>query len=127
LSYEIGETEFVTEDGAHVMSLWKEADPVGELVATQVVWVLRKQPLGWRISGMATPVMEGQLPLLFNFEDPEDMLQKKDLIETQMAESAAAETTAETTATPIVTEAGPAQEFPHVAAPPTVPADPTLR
>jgi hypothetical protein len=34
---------------------------------------------------MATPVVEGELPLLFNFEEPEDMLQKKAFVEQQLA------------------------------------------
>jgi hypothetical protein len=34
---------------------------------------------------MATPVVEGELPLLFNFEEPEDMLQKKEFVEKQLA------------------------------------------
>jgi hypothetical protein len=90
LEYAIGETDYVTEqlDGAHVMSLWSEPDGNGSLVSTQVVWVLRKQANGWKISGMATPVAEGQLPLLFNFENPEDMLQKKSYVESQMAATA---------------------------------------
>ena len=87
LKYTIGETDFVTDelDGAHVMSLWSEPGPDGTLFSTQVVWVLRRQQNGWKISGMATPVEEGQLPLLFNFEDPEDMMQKKLYVESQMA------------------------------------------
>lgn len=89
LAYEIGETDFVTDqlDGAHVMSLWSEPGPDGSLVSTQVIWVLRRQQNGWKISGMATPIEEGQLPLLFNFENPEDMLQKKAYVESQMAAS----------------------------------------
>jgi ketosteroid isomerase-like protein len=89
LSYTIGETDFVTDqlDGAHVMSLWSEPGPDGAQVSTRVIWVLRKQPNGWKISGMATPVVEGQLPLLFNFENPEDMMQKKSYVESQMAAS----------------------------------------
>ena len=89
LSYTIGETDYVTEslDGAHVMSLWTEPDGEGGLVSTNVIWVLRKQQDGWKISGMATPVAEGQLPLLFNFENPEDMMQKKAYVESQMADT----------------------------------------
>ncbi len=37
---------------------------------------------------MATPVVEGELPLLFNFEEPEDMLQKKAFVEQQPAQPA---------------------------------------
>jgi hypothetical protein len=88
LSYEIGETDYVTDqmDGAHVKTTWKEPSSDGQMTSTEVVWVLRKQTNGWKISGMATPVVEGELPLLFNFEEPEDMLQKKAFVEQQLAQ-----------------------------------------
>lgn len=87
LAYEIGETDYVSDqlDGAHVRTMWKEPSPEGQMTSTEVIWVLRKQTSGWKISGMATPVVEGELPLLFNFEEPEDMLQKKAFVEQQLA------------------------------------------
>ncbi len=85
LAYQIGEFEYVTpeKDGAHVKSVWTEVDADGQRVSTDVIWVMRKQQNGWRVAGMATPVEEGQLPLLFNFEDPENMLKNKELVERQ--------------------------------------------
>lgn len=90
LSYQISETEFVSDemDGAHVRTTWMEPSPEGDMTATEVIWVLRKQNDGWKISGMATPVVEGELPLLFNFEEPEDMLRKKEFVEQQLGEPA---------------------------------------
>jgi len=104
LSYEIRESEFVSDqmDGAHVRTMWLEPDAAGQMTSTEVIWVLRKQTNGWKISGMATPVVEGELPLLFNFEEPEDMLQKKEFVEKQLAppaESQAATAEATTPAT----------------------------
>lgn len=88
LQYEISETEYVSDqmDGAHVRTTWMEPSPDGQMTATEVIWVLRKERDGWRISGMATPVVEGELPLLFNFEEPEDMLRKKEFVERQLGE-----------------------------------------
>jgi hypothetical protein len=85
LEYQLGEVDYINDsmDGAHVKSLWIDYTPDGEKTATEVIWVLRKQAEGWRIAGMATQVVEGQLPLLFNFEDPEDMLRKKEYVENQ--------------------------------------------
>jgi hypothetical protein len=92
LEYELGEVQFVDEamQGAHVRSLWIDFTPDGERVGTEVIWVLRQQADGWRIAGMATQVIEDELPLLFNFEDPEDMLRKKEYVEQkyQLAEEA---------------------------------------
>ena len=77
-SYRVGQVEYVTEsrDGAHVTSTWTEPTGEGQTESYQIVWVLRHQPHGWRIAGMATEVVPGQAPLFLNFEDPADMLQK---------------------------------------------------
>jgi hypothetical protein len=87
LSYAIGETQIVDErgSGAHVKTQWTETDSDGTAATTEVIWVLRKQANGWRIAGMATRVAEGQLPLLFNFEDPEDMLRKREYVEKELS------------------------------------------
>jgi hypothetical protein len=83
LSYEIGKTEYITEemDGAHVASLWTEPDEHKQPVTTEVIWVLRRQTNGWRVAGFAQ-VFDGELPLLFDFEDPEHMLRTKEYVET---------------------------------------------
>ncbi len=77
-TYRVGDVEYVTEkrDGAHVTSMWSEPIQGGGAESYQIVWVLRLQPHGWRIAGMATEVVPGQAPLFLNFEDPADMLQK---------------------------------------------------
>ncbi len=91
LQYELGRLEYVDDarEGAHLQSLWIDYDEYGDQLATEVIWVLRRQPNGWRVAGMATQVAEGELPLLFNFEDPEDMLRKKEYVERQYAEAEA--------------------------------------
>jgi hypothetical protein len=85
LEYQLGQVDYVDDgmQGAHVKSLWIDFTPDGEKIGTEVIWVLRKQAEGWRIAGMATQVLEDQLPLFFNFEDPEDMLRKKEYVEQQ--------------------------------------------
>jgi hypothetical protein len=103
LTYEVGEWEFVTpaKDGAHVKSTWTELDDEGTRVSTEVIWVLRKQADGWRVAGMATRVHDSQLPLLFDFENAADMLQKRELVEREQAaanEAAARQATKSETA-----------------------------
>ncbi|MCO6458975.1 MAG: hypothetical protein J5I93_27015 [Pirellulaceae bacterium] len=77
-TYRVGQVEYVTEkrDGAHVTSTWSEPTGGGGHESYEIVWVLRLQPHGWRIAGMATQVVPNQAPLFLNFEDPADMLQK---------------------------------------------------
>jgi predicted small lipoprotein YifL len=88
MTYTIGQTEYVTEakDGAHVGSVWSEKLEGGEVASFEVIWVLRLQPQGWRIAGMAMPVGETGEPLFLNFENPEDLIEKWKASETQMVE-----------------------------------------
>jgi hypothetical protein len=80
--FEVGEVEYVTpeKDGAHVASTWAEPDEDGTQHVHEVIWVLRKEAPGWRILGMATKVFDDAPPLILNFEDPEDMLRKQQLV-----------------------------------------------
>ena len=84
LTYEVGETEYVTEekDGAHVASLWIEPDEHGHPVTTPVVWLLRKQANGWRIAGFAQ-VFQNELPVLFDLENAEETLRAKEYVDTE--------------------------------------------
>lgn len=87
-SFEVGEVEMVAEDGAHVASVWRDIDEDGETQADEIVWMLRREFDGWRIAGMATKLFEDELPLLLNFEDPEDMIRKQQMLEEEMVRRA---------------------------------------
>lgn len=78
--YKVGEVEYVAEDGAHVASEWTDLDEEGQPHTDAIVWMVRREADGWRIAGMATRVFEDQPPLYLNFEDPEDMLRKQQLV-----------------------------------------------
>lgn len=56
------------QDAALVHSLWTEPDGAGNRVTYQVVWALRREPVGWRISGLAMELQEGADPLVVDFE-----------------------------------------------------------
>ena len=88
-SFTVGEVEMVDENGAYVGSTWSDIDPEGVRHDDQIVWVLRREPEGWRIAGMVTKLFEGKLVL--NFEDPEDMLRKQELAAEEMERRAKAE------------------------------------
>lgn len=111
MTYQIGQTEYVTEakDGAHVGSVWSEKLDTGETASFEVIWVLRREPQGWRIAGMATPVGDDSQPLFLNFEDPDDLLQKWQESETEMVENAPA---AGGPAGQVAPEQAPAGQFP---------------
>jgi hypothetical protein len=73
-SFEIQETQFASErkDVAYVGCKWKE--PNSEAEAFEIVWITKRHEQGWRVSGFATPVMEGEGTKVLNFENVVDML-----------------------------------------------------
>jgi len=77
--YEVRAAEGVPGDpsGAHVSSVWTEKFDDGE-EKYEIVWALRRQQEGWRLAGMAMQLIPGQPMQFLNFENPEDMLKKKD-------------------------------------------------
>ena len=80
--FAVGKVEYVTpqKDGAHVVCSWSDVDAEGQTRTDQIIWVLRKEIEGWRIAGMVMRVYADEPPLIYNFEDPEDMLRKQELM-----------------------------------------------
>ena len=76
--FEVAQAQFLpmNPNGAHVQARWVESD--GQQTYTHsVIWVLRRQPDGWRIAGFAIELIAGTGPQFLNFEDPADMLKKQ--------------------------------------------------
>lgn len=78
--FEVGEVDYV-DQGARVLSTWTDIHPHGHEQTDRFIWILRKEPEGWRIAGMAVEIFPGEPPLVLNFEDPEEMARKKLLAE----------------------------------------------
>lgn len=78
-TYQVRPAEILPGDpsGAHVSSVWTEKFDDGD-ETYEIVWALRHQAEGWRLAGMAMELIPGQPMQFLNFEDPEDMLRKKD-------------------------------------------------
>jgi hypothetical protein len=83
-TYEVIEFEYVDE-GAHVACNWIEKQENGAPLKTPVIWIMHKQPKGWRVAGMALRVFDDMRPVFFNFEDPVDMVHKQELIDQEIA------------------------------------------
>jgi hypothetical protein len=75
--FTIGKVEYVGDDGARVSCTWTDLDEEGQAKSDDAIWVVRREPEGWRIAGVAAQVFPGEPPLLLNFEDPEDMFRKQ--------------------------------------------------
>jgi hypothetical protein len=88
--FEVGEVRYPAEGVAHVASRWIEVEPTSrQAVPTEMTWVLRKEAEGWRVGGMAMVVFKDEPPLLLNFEQPDDMLHQKQLLQAEIAKRAA--------------------------------------
>lgn len=75
--FSVGKVDYVNDDGARVFCTWTDRDEDGESKTDEAIWVLRREPEGWRVVGVAAQVFPGEAPLLLNFEDPEDMVRKQ--------------------------------------------------
>lgn len=74
-NYEIGEVKHV-QGGVHVNSVWSEFSPDGERFVHEIVWVLRHEPIGWRVAGMAAAINPAKPPIYLNFENVPDLLRE---------------------------------------------------
>jgi hypothetical protein len=70
---------------AQVTADWTDLDTDGRPHTDRIVWILREETSGWRISGMATQVFADEQPIVLNFEDPADMLRKQQQAEEELA------------------------------------------
>lgn len=83
--FELGPVEMVAEDGARVTCRWTDLDESGQPQTDEALWMVRREPEGWRIVGTAAVVFDGEPPLLLNYEDPEDTLRKLQLVREEIA------------------------------------------
>ncbi len=84
--FEIGKADFLGDDGARVPCKWTDIDREGKARVDEMTWMLRKQSEGWRVAGMAAVVLEGEDPLLLDFENPKETLQKLERLREEIAE-----------------------------------------
>lgn len=82
--FSVNEFELVPDGSAHVATVWTDVDELGQPRSDEIVWILRQEPEGWRIAGMATKLLDYQVPLILDFEDPEDMLRRQQLAEQEI-------------------------------------------
>jgi hypothetical protein len=97
--YEIRAAQILADNsgGAHVSSLWTEKFDNGD-ETYEIVWVLRHQPEGWRVAGMMMQLLPEQQAQFLNFENPEDMMKKREEAMASLEQPAAQ--TAQQPATP---------------------------
>lgn len=75
--FTVGKIDYVGEDGARVLSTWTDLDDQQQPTSETYVWVLRREPEGWRVVGLAAQIFPDRDPVVLNFEDPEDMARQQ--------------------------------------------------
>jgi hypothetical protein len=97
-TYSVRDCELVGEgdDLAHVATVWTDVDETGAKTSENVIWVVRLDPEGWRVVGMAMRIFEDLPPLLLNFEDPEDMIAKQEAVSAELTRRAQRATAGQT-------------------------------
>ncbi len=86
--FTVGKPEMLGDDGARVPSQWTDLDRDGNPRTDEITWMVRKEPEGWRIAGMAAVVFEGEDPLLLDFENPKETLRKLELLREEIRQRA---------------------------------------
>ncbi len=91
-TYSVQAAEVVSEAGdlVHVATTWSDVDGEGFKTTENVIWVVRLDPEGWRVVGMAMRIFDDLPPLLLDFEDPEDMLAKQAMVAEELQRRASA-------------------------------------
>jgi hypothetical protein len=91
-SFQVGKVDYLAEDGARVQSKWTDLDKDNQPRTDKITWMVRKEAEGWRVAGMATEVFDGEPPLLLDFENPRETMQKLELLRREMERRAQSET-----------------------------------
>ncbi len=86
--FEVGQAKYLDPDGARVPCKWTDIDKGGNSRTDEITWMLRKEPEGWRVAGMAAVIFEGEDPLLLDFENPKETLQKLQRLQDEIARRA---------------------------------------
>jgi hypothetical protein len=87
-TFKLGKVEKVGSDGARVDSEWTDLDHDGNKRTDIITWILRLENDEWRIAGMATKIFQDQDPVVLNFENPQEMLDKQQAAEEEAIERA---------------------------------------
>ena len=86
--FTVGKVDYVGDDGARVACTWTDLDEHEKPRTDNAIWVLRHEPEGWRIIGVAAKVFPDKEAVVLKFEDPEDMLRQKQWIREELRKQA---------------------------------------
>ncbi|MBN2474886.1 MAG: hypothetical protein JXB62_09790 [Pirellulales bacterium] len=77
--FKLGRVAYLPGDRAAVDCEWTdlaEIDGQMQMRTVEYLWMLRREPEGWRIAGVAVPFLDGEPPLQLDFENLQQMQEK---------------------------------------------------
>ncbi len=78
--FQVGEVEYLGDDGARVACRWTDLDQNGQPHTMQFQWTMRREPRGWRVAGMIATPFPGEDPVLLDFENLDETIRKVNLL-----------------------------------------------
>lgn len=75
-------------EDAQVFCTWEDVDEAGVRQTYAIVWLLGQEPSGWAIMGMATKVFPDTPALVLNFEDPDELLLRREQVRQELVRRA---------------------------------------
>ena len=78
--FQVGDVGYLADDAARVACCWTDLDQNGQPHTMEFLWTLRREPLGWRVAGMVATPFPGENPVLFDFENLDETIQKVNLL-----------------------------------------------
>ncbi len=78
--FQVGNVEYLNEAGARVACTWTDLDQDGQPHTLDFLWMVRREPQGWRVAGMAATPFPGEPPVLLDFENLQETIEKVNLL-----------------------------------------------
>lgn len=78
--FQVGKVEYLNEAGARVACTWTDLDQDGQPHTLDFLWMVRREPQGWRVAGMAATPFPGEPPVLLDFENLQETIEKVNLL-----------------------------------------------
>ncbi len=84
--YHVGSSKLVDQEGktAHVESSWSDLNGDGQREEYQITWILRLEPQGWRVAGMMGQFIKDGDVMVFNFENPQEVIRQQDYAQQEL-------------------------------------------
>ncbi len=67
--FSVGQVEYLDDNSARVAATWSDLDAAGQPHSDEALWMVRREPEGWRVAAMAVKVFDGEDYLFLDFED----------------------------------------------------------